>query len=188
VVQRAVSRARACRRGIAWVGAGGCWNNEVSPPTTAPPPLPPPPTQHVLVDFPPELVDKFAPHGWLTGPVATLLAAGVALIAAAIAFFAVNRQIKANASVVAAQIAADRSERRRAERIDLATDGVTLVTDLARIAFNHEHYSGETGGSPSPNQQQFGLRKVLWARGSGDDPADDAPGHADVIRGCRGGL
>jgi hypothetical protein len=132
------------------------------PPPPLPPPPGPPPTQHVLVNFPPELVDKFTPHGpaWLTGPVATLLAAFVALVAAGIAFSAVSRQINANARVVAAQIAADRSERRRAERIDLATDGATLVTNLAQIAFNHEHYSGETGGSPSPNQQQLEFEKL----------------------------
>jgi hypothetical protein len=132
------------------------------PPPTPAPPLPPgpPPAQHVLVDFPPELVDKFGPHGWLTGPVATLLAAGVALIAAAVAFYAVNRQIKSNASVVAAQIAAERSERRRAERIDLATDGARLVDDLAYFAFDHEQYSDETGGSLSPDQQEMELEKL----------------------------
>lgn len=129
------------------------------PPTTppVPPPPGPPPTQHVLVNFPPELVDKFASHGpaWLTGPLATLIAAGVAILAAAIAFIAVNRQINANARAVSVQIANDRSERRRAERLDLADHGATLVTELAQIAFAYESYSGKTGGSPYPNQQQL---------------------------------
>jgi hypothetical protein len=86
-----------------------------------------------VVNFPPELVEKFAPHG-LTGPAATLIAAGVALFAAVIAFIAVSRQINANASTVSTQIAADRSERRRAERLDLVTDAATLVDDLAANA------------------------------------------------------
>jgi hypothetical protein len=85
---------------------------------------------------------------WLQ-PLATVITGLLAVLAAAVAYRAVTRQIKANAEnvqkqidanalAVSAQIAADRSERRRAERIDLATDGVTLVTDLAQIAFNHE--------------------------------------------------
>jgi hypothetical protein len=139
-----------------------------TPPPLPPPPLPPPPgpppTQPVLVNFPPELVDKFASHGpawlaWLTGPVATLIVAGGAILAAAIAFIAVNRQINANASAVAAQITAERSERRRAERLDLASDAATVVTELAQIAFAYEHYSGKTGGSPSPNFQQLEKQK-----------------------------
>lgn len=135
------------------------------PPTPAPPPLPPPPppTQHVFVNFPPEMVDKFAPHGpaWLTGPVATLLAASGVIIAATIAFIAVNLQIKANASAVAMQIAAERSERRRAERLDVATDGATLVTELAQIAVSYEYFSGNTGASPNPNLQQLELEKFF---------------------------
>ena len=120
------------------------------PPPTPPPP---PPTQPVLVNFPPELVDKFAPHG-LTGPAATLIAALVAIGAAVIAFIAVNRQITANASAVSAQIAADRSERRRAERLDLAAAAAAVVDELAQIAVAYECYSGKSGAPPSPNDQQ----------------------------------
>jgi hypothetical protein len=87
----------------------------------------------------------------------------VAVLAAAIAYRAVTRQIKANAEnvqkqidanalAVSAQIAADRSERRRAERVDLAADAATLVTVLAQIAFNYETYS-------SPNLQQLEFEK-----------------------------
>lgn len=55
-----------------------------------------------------------------------------------------HKQITANASAVSAQIAADRSERRRAERLELAaTDGATVVTEVAQIAFNYETYSGK---------------------------------------------
>ncbi len=104
------------------------------------------------MNFPPELVDKFASHGpaWLTGPVAALIAAAGALIAAGIAFWTVSRQIKANASAVSQQIAADRSERRRAERLDLVTDAATLVTDVTANAIAYEYYSGTHGSKPMP--------------------------------------
>ena len=125
---------------------------KLAPPT--PPPLPPlpPPTQHVLVNLPPELVDRFASHGpawlsWLTQPIATLIAASGAIVAASIAFWAVNRQIEGNKFAVAAQIAEERTERRRAERLDLAAEGTTLVRELAQIAFAYQHFSGTNGGS-----------------------------------------
>jgi hypothetical protein len=106
---------------------------------------------------------------WLQ-PLATVITGLLAVLAAAIAYRAVTRQIKANAenvqkqidanaSAVSAQIAADRSERRRAERIELATDGAALVTELAQIAFAYEHYSGKTGASTSPSQQQLEKEK-----------------------------
>jgi hypothetical protein len=107
---------------------------------------------------------------WLQ-PLATVTTGLLAVLAAAIAYRAVTcqieanaenvqKQIDANARAVSAQIAADRSERRRAERVDLATDAATMVTELAQIAFVHEHYSGSaTGGSPSLNLQQLEKEK-----------------------------
>lgn len=87
-----------------------------------------------------------------------------------IAFWAVSRQIAANAATVAAQIeanaaavatqiAADRSERRRAERLGVTTDGAALVDELAQIAANYEYFSGKTGGPLDPKMQQLELEK-----------------------------
>ena len=141
------------------------------PPLPPPPPLPSPPPipgqsgpQTVVVNVPPDLVDKFAPHG-LTGPWATLIAAAVALIGAAIAFWAVNRQIKANGKAVAAhinanaaavtaqidanaaavaeQIEAAAAHQRRAERLDVVTEAAHLVHDLSALATQHAAYAGD---------------------------------------------
>jgi hypothetical protein len=106
---------------------------------------------------------------WLQ-PLATVITGLLAVLAATIAYRAVTRQIKANAKnvqkqidanalAVSAQIAADRSERRRAERVDLAADAATMVDELAQTAVAYETYSGKTGGSPSPNLQQLEFQK-----------------------------
>lgn len=110
-----------------------------------------------------------AANVWLQ-PLATVIAGTLAVLAAVIAYRAVTRQIKANAEnvqkqidanalAVSHQIAADRSERRRAERIDLAAEGATLVTELAKIAFAYESYGGKTGLTPRPNSQQLEFEK-----------------------------
>lgn len=106
---------------------------------------------------------------WLQ-PLATVTTGLLAVLAATIAYRAVKRQIMAtaenvqkeiaaNAAGVSAQIAADRSERRRAERIDVAADGATLVTELAQIAFAYEYYSGTAGAPSRPNAQQLEKEK-----------------------------
>jgi hypothetical protein len=120
----------------------------------------------VVVKLPPEVVDKFAPHGgfaWLNGPTATLMAAFLTLIGAAIAFWAVNRQIKANAQAVndqieantasvRNQIEADAAQRRRAERLDVVTDAASLVHDLAALATRYAAYGGNPPYLDEPSE------------------------------------
>jgi hypothetical protein len=135
----------------------------VPPPT--PPPIPPPapaPTQTVVVNIPPELVDRFAPHGpWLTGPIATLIAAAVALLAAGIAFWAVNRQMSGNAASITKQIDAGRAQQRRAERLDLVAEAAHLVYNLDSLAAQHDRYSGKWANRESSEAGQlFGQRMV----------------------------
>lgn len=59
---------------------------------------------------------------------------------------------------------------RVAERIDLAVEGVRLVSDLAQMAFAYEHYIGEAAGGvlKSPNSAQLEFEKFnaleVWRR------------------------
>lgn len=72
------------------------------PPTA--PPLPP----TIRIELPSEIVEKLGPvaPSWPSQPVATLIAAGVALAAAGIAWLSVLRQVKANAANLEKQLAA----------------------------------------------------------------------------------
>jgi hypothetical protein len=137
----------------------------MSPPT--PPPSPNPPTQTVVVNIPPELVDKFAPHGpsWLTGPSATLIAGLLALIGAGIAFCAVHRQInansksvekqiQANAAAVARQIEAAGAHERRKERLEVVTEAAHIAHDLAGLATQHAAYGDPEWHDEPPDVAQ----------------------------------
>lgn len=158
-------------------------------PTPNPTPLPAPPlhgapstpssvpTQTVVVTLPPGVADKLAPHdgiAWLNGPTATLIAAVLALIGAGIAFWAVSRQIRANATAVNEQVAANAkavnlqieanaasvrsqieaaaAQQRRAERIDVVTEAAHLVHDLAALATQHAAYGGDPTWLDEPSE------------------------------------
>jgi hypothetical protein len=95
------------------------------------------------------------------GLIVSVVTAGIALAAALIAYQSVSRQIKANADIVAAQIAADRSERRRAERIDVVDDALTLVDRLAQEALNYEYWSGRQN-SPYNEEREQSARRAFF--------------------------
>ena len=121
------------------------------PPPTPPPP---PPTQPVLVNFPPELVDKFAPHG-LTGPAASLIAAlspSAPPCQAAVAVEIGGSRRTHGRWRLRSQPTVQNGE--RAERLDLAAAAAAVVDELAQIAVAYECYSGKSGAPPSPNDQQ----------------------------------
>ncbi|WP_156767121.1 hypothetical protein [Mycobacterium sp. E796] len=145
---------------------------------TTPTPTPTPsPTQTVVVNVPPDVVGKFAPHddlAWINGPTATLIAGLLALIGAGIAFWAVNRQIRSNAKVVAEQITANAdavgrqieanaqsvarqieaaaAQQRREERLDLVTEAAHLVHDLAALATQYAAFGGDPDWLDEPSE------------------------------------
>ncbi|MDT5332735.1 MAG: hypothetical protein QOF31_4032 [Mycobacterium sp.] len=122
------------------------------------------------------------------GLIVSVVTAGIALAAALIAYQSVSRQIKANADIVAAQIAADRSERRRAERIDVVDDALTLVDRLAQEALNYEYWSGRQNSPLQRGTGAIGKTGVLRSGDSANTPKAGAPGPVGSIRSCRGGM
>jgi hypothetical protein len=148
----------------------------VTPLPTVPPTAASGPTQTVVV-LPPEVVDKIAPETgftWLNGPTATLIAGLLTLIGAEVAFWAISRQIRANAKAVndqikanadavsrqiegnqasvASQIEAATAHQRRAERLDVVTEAASLVHDLAALATQHAAYGGNPTWLDEPSE------------------------------------
>ncbi|MGY2113961.1 hypothetical protein ACW9HR_08575 [Nocardia gipuzkoensis] len=74
--------------------------------------------------IPPEFVDKLAPRdpGFFTQPVATMVAALVALTAAALAWWGVQRQIKASAANVRVQLEAQAAQFKLAQEAQAAKE------------------------------------------------------------------
>lgn len=124
--------------------------------TTSPLPPPPPalplptssPTQTIVVNLPPEVIDKLGPHQspWLTQPIATVVAATIALLAAAIAYHGLRSQLGATAAEArkdrdaAAELArkARRAELelvRNAQRQTLIDTAVTLLHGVHAASF-----------------------------------------------------
>ncbi len=106
------------------------------------------------------------------GLIVNALAAGAALAAAVIAYQSVGRQIKASTAnvnrqieaheeAVAAQIAADRSERRRAERIPLVYDAIAVVAELAECALSYEYWTGVKRSAVNPEQAEKSRQKFF---------------------------
>lgn len=90
--------------------------------------------ESVQLVIPPELVDKLAPHdpGMLTQPVATLIAAGVALIVAGAAWFSVKRQIASAANNVQRQLDVQADHFRLAQEAQAAKDVRTERLNVLR--------------------------------------------------------
>lgn len=107
-------------------------------------PAPPTPIQiEQLFNLPPEVIEKLTPPdpSGLTQPVATLLAAGIALVAACIAWWGVDRQIKANHANTNRQLATQRHlhrevqkselrKRAREERLNALQEAVVALIEL----------------------------------------------------------
>ena len=103
--------------------------------TTPLPPPPPPPTPvvppeldgnlpdppHTInLNLPPEVLERIRPpsESWLTQPVATVIAGGLAIVAAGVAWWNVSRQIRS-----------DDRRNRRLERVNAAGEALTAVHD-----------------------------------------------------------
>lgn len=90
------------------------------------------------MNVPPELVVSIPSHepswAWLAGPGATVIAAGLAVFGAVLAYFGIKRQI-----------AAGWAQQRRAERRDLVAEAAALVDELDSLANLQLLYSGQMG-------------------------------------------
>ncbi|MGW9262933.1 hypothetical protein [Gordonia terrae] len=75
----------------------------------APPPRPQLPPETAQIQVPPDVLESIAPAdpGWFTQPIATIVAALIALAAAYLAWKGVKRQIQANAENVTRQLSAN---------------------------------------------------------------------------------
>jgi hypothetical protein len=114
---------------------------------TTPPPLPPPhPPLSVpappTLNLPPDVVDKLAPppHGvgdWFYTNGATLLGVLAAIVAAAIAWYGVQRQIKAEAQRLTKQIDAENNRQKRKDTMDALTNAASVVTEAWMLAFKN---------------------------------------------------
>lgn len=127
------------------------------------PPIPPPapsPNPNVVVNIPPELVVNIPSHdpswAWLAGPAATIIAAGLAIFGAALAYFGIKRQI-----------AAGWAQQSRSERRELVTDAAAFVDELYSLANLQLLYSGKYNERIPPSEagQAQGGGAVLRAAG-----------------------
>ncbi|WP_157115161.1 hypothetical protein [Nocardia niwae] len=86
--------------------------------------------EHVQLVVPPEVIEKLAPHdpGWFTQPIATLIAAAVALGVAGWAWWNVKSQIAANAENVQRQLDA------QAENVQRQLDAQAAQFELVQHA------------------------------------------------------
>jgi hypothetical protein len=153
---------------VAAVAAWAAWVYLSAPVSVTPPPAPnPPPT--VLV--------QLLPHSfgdWLYISGATLIGAAVALLAAFIAWKAIEKQIAANAAQlqrqitanqanVDAQIVAEDKRRKRAERLPVVDEAITLVHEI----FAWVGKGGRRGTEDAAKQQREALElrfAILIAR------------------------
>ncbi|WP_155290325.1 hypothetical protein [Rhodococcoides fascians] len=88
------------------------------------------------IELTPELIDALTPAdpGWLTQPVATILAASIALLAAAVAYRGVLRQIKANRSENRKNRLSDLKIAQRSETIEVLTKAADAADALCGVA------------------------------------------------------
>ncbi|MEU7764529.1 hypothetical protein AB0B25_05350 [Nocardia sp. NPDC049190] len=96
----------------------------LSQPPTPNSPLDPGTAQQVQLVVPSEVVEKLAPHdpGWFTQPIATLIAAAVAIGVAAWAWWNVKSQITANAGNVQRQLDAQAAQFQLVQQAQMAKD------------------------------------------------------------------
>lgn len=94
------------------------------------------PTGPVEVRLPPELVDVLTPPdpGWFTQPVATILAASIALVAAGVAYRGVLRQIHTTREENLKNRHADLKIAQRTEAIDVLTEAAAATDALCGVA------------------------------------------------------
>ncbi len=132
----------------------------LSQPAPSPTPEPisvnvPPPTVKVepQVTIPPDLLDRLTPAdpGWFTQPVATLIAALLALLAARIAWRGVQNQIHATADNVERQISAEHARHRRTERV------AALVVTVELGERSHQALREATKAKTHGNADQMAL-------------------------------
>ena len=116
-------------------------NASVSP--TAPP-LPPPVPSPVapssggtfVVELPPEVIETFKPaaESGLTQPIATIVAAIIALTAAGIAYLGIRAQVKGSQRESEKTRSAETARARRSERVQLISDSLDAARQSLRAA------------------------------------------------------
>jgi hypothetical protein len=158
----------------------------MSPTPPVPPPSPvPSPTQTVVVNLPPDVVNKLSPHeSGLPQSWATIVAASIAVAAALLAFWSVSRQINAAAregqknrttdtQIAKRNRATDVHAARQAllvERMAEAITGHRLLEDLIRA--NHakplrDWEEGERNAFSQETQTMRAISSMLRVLGAG---------------------
>ncbi|MFZ0715010.1 hypothetical protein [Mycobacterium sp.] len=99
------------------------------------------PPLDVKANLPQTVVDQLAPHhswdDWWYSQGATAIGVVIAIAAAAVAWFAVQKQIKSDADQLADQIEAENTRQKRKDRLDALTDAAAVVTEGWYWAFKN---------------------------------------------------
>lgn len=96
----------------------------------------PSPTQTVVVNLPPEVIEKLAPHTGidLTQPWATVIAAFIALGAAFLALRNIKIQVQADAAIARANREAEEDRAHLEERVRLLAEALNHGSNIFQIA------------------------------------------------------